>query len=132
LGLNYYTSELVRFTKPGEPSETNSPGWNEDLGTDRIRNPNGRLCGIYWQRDVPWGLRETLNWIKKRYGNPEIIITENGESEKTDHLDDDARVGYFKGHINETLKAIKLDKCNVTGYLGWCLLDVFEWASGYT
>jgi hypothetical protein len=40
----------VRFKEPGEISLTDSPGWNNDLGTDRIRNPNGRLCGIIWQR----------------------------------------------------------------------------------
>jgi beta-glucosidase/6-phospho-beta-glucosidase/beta-galactosidase len=134
LGLNYYTAELVTPIKLGEESTclTNTPGWNRDLGTDRIRDPNGKLCGIWWQRDFPRGLRNTLQWIKKQYGNPPVIITENGMSASDDKLDDDDRVEFFKGHINELLKAVKLDGCNVEGYLGWCLLDVWEWADGYT
>jgi beta-glucosidase/6-phospho-beta-glucosidase/beta-galactosidase len=135
IGLNYYTSELVQPIEKVEEancSSTNGPGWNNDLGTDRIRDASGKLCGAIWQRDVPTGIRNTLNWIKKEYGNPTVIITENGMSANDESLDDLDRVEFFRGHISETLKAIKEDGCNVKGYLGWCLLDVFEWAEGYT
>lgn len=117
LGLNYYTAELVTTIKAGEEANcpTNTPGWNRDLGLDRIRDPNGKLCGVWWQRDVPTGLRNTLNWIKKQYGNPPVIITENGRAESDDRLEDDDRIAYFRGHINETLKAVLLDSCDVQG-----------------
>lgn len=33
-----------------------------------------------WLKEVPWGFRKLLNWIKVRYDNPLIIVTENGVS----------------------------------------------------
>jgi beta-glucosidase/6-phospho-beta-glucosidase/beta-galactosidase len=30
----------------------------------------------------PSGLRHLLNWIRKEYDNPEVIVTENGVSDK--------------------------------------------------
>jgi beta-glucosidase/6-phospho-beta-glucosidase/beta-galactosidase len=43
---------------------------------------------------VPWGFRKILNWIAKEYGNPPIMVAENGFS---DHggLNDTARIDYF-------------------------------------
>ena len=29
------------------------------------------------------------------------------------------------------VSAVQVDKCNVGGYIAWCLLDTFEWSSGY-
>ena len=34
-----------------------------------------------WLYAVPWGFRKLLNWVRNRYGDTEIIITENGWSE---------------------------------------------------
>jgi len=42
------------------------------------------------------------------------------------------RVKYFQSYTNQLLKAVTIDKCNVTGYLGWSLLDNFEWQRGYS
>jgi lactase-phlorizin hydrolase len=80
---------------------------------------------------VPWGLRKLLVWIKNEYGNPEIIVTENGCSDNGG-LEDNQRVEYFRLYINEVLKAVKIDNVNVTGYFAWSLMDVFEWNVGYT
>jgi beta-glucosidase/6-phospho-beta-glucosidase/beta-galactosidase len=43
---------------------------------------------------VPWGFRKMLNWIAKEYGNPPVMVAENGFS---DHggLDDKNRIDYF-------------------------------------
>ena len=77
-------------------------------------------------------MRKTLNWIKNEYGNPPVIITENGFSDNLGNLDDQQRVYYYKHYINQVLKAVKLDGCNVKGYVAWSLLDNFEWSFGYT
>lgn len=45
-----------------------------------------------------------LNWIRTRYNNPEVIITENGWSDAIGYLDDSMRVYYLKYHINNVLK----------------------------
>lgn len=74
---------------------------------------------------------EFFSWIKNEYNNPEVIITENGWSDKGD-LDDVNRIEYMNGHLQAILDAIKIDGCHVTGYAYWSLMDNFEWLSGYT
>ena len=49
-------------------------------------------------------MRKLLNFIKERYGNPELIITENGTSDNDGDLDDEHRVEFYKGYINNVLK----------------------------
>jgi beta-glucosidase len=85
-----------------------------------------------WLYVVPWGIRENLCWVKEHYGNPPVYITENGFSDSTGTLDDQDRIDYYRGYIDEVLKAIDLDGCDVRGYMAWSLTDNFEWARGYT
>lgn len=76
--------------------------------------------------------------MKEHYNDPEIIITENGfavdgENELTveEALNDEKRVNYLTSHVNEALKAIRLDAVRLKGYFYWSLLDNFEWMDGY-
>lgn len=48
---------------------------------------------------VPWGIRKHLNWIKNTYGNPEIVITENGLSDNNGTLADDHRIAYIRVRV---------------------------------
>lgn len=32
-----------------------------------------------WLHIVPWGIRKLVKYVKRKYGNTPIIITENGE-----------------------------------------------------
>ena len=125
LGLNYYTANLVTSAPPSEVKS-----WGTDSETKRWLNPDWPKSATFWLRVVPWGLRKLLNWIKNEYNNPEMLITENGVSDKGE-MDDTCRIDYLQAHINQVLKAIKLDNCNVTGYMAWSLMDNFEWNSGY-
>lgn len=43
---------------------------------------------------VPWGFRKSLNYLKKKYGNVEIIITENGYADDG-RLEDTDRIEYL-------------------------------------
>ncbi|CAL5428718.1 unnamed protein product [Camellia sinensis] len=65
--------------------------------------PIGDRAHSIWLYIVPHGIRSLMNYIKEKYGNPPVIITENGE-----------------------------DGCNVKCYFVWSLLDNWEWAAGYT
>ena len=98
-----------------------------------------------------------LNWIRRTYNNPTVIVTEAGLSDYSGQLDDAMRVYYYKYYINNVLKAIN-DGCNVIGYTAWSLMgnsqskyknlkksfffipmnilfdkiDNFEWERGYS
>ncbi|XP_071476158.1 lactase-like protein [Diadema antillarum] len=83
---------------------------------------------------VPWGFRGLLNWVKEKYGDVPIYVTENGVSEPDGpmNLDDELRCKYYRAYLNEALKASKVDGMNLRGYFAWTLMDNFEWASGFS
>lgn len=68
--------------------------------------------------------------MRDEYDNPEMIITENGFSDKGE-LDDQDRINYYQLYLSALLEAIHIDGVNVTGYTAWSLLDNFEWMRGY-
>jgi len=129
IGLNFYTSQLVFPVE--EDVSKQSMFADDDLET--YQDTTWYQSGSSWLKVTPWGLRSTLNWIKKEYG-PEydIYITENGFSDKLGNIDDMQRMYYFKHYLNQMLRAVKEDSVNVKGYFAWSLMDNFEWAMGYT
>ncbi|KAK7499139.1 hypothetical protein BaRGS_00009686, partial [Batillaria attramentaria] len=84
-----------------------------------------------WRVDGMWGLRPLLTELHKRYDVP-ILVTANGLALPDDTLDDQDRVDYIMYHVDEILKAIRLDNCSVTGYTYRSLVDGFEWEKGYS
>ncbi|CAG9836763.1 unnamed protein product [Diabrotica balteata] len=73
--VNSYTTAIVR----GQPEPPiGKPSHNTDLG----------VC--------PWGIQKLLRWIANEYGNPEMIITENGYADGTGTLNDTIRYDYIK------------------------------------
>ncbi|KAJ4448536.1 hypothetical protein ANN_10554 [Periplaneta americana] len=107
---------------------------------------------------APQGLRRQLNYIKQKYGNWDILITENGYGDAGD-LDDENRIIYhgqlscvteilttsysfwrfpawnflcLQTYLTELLKAMCLDNVPVVGYAVWSLIDNFQWRVGYT
>ncbi|XP_033747862.1 lactase-phlorizin hydrolase-like [Pecten maximus] len=127
-GLNHYTSKLVSNNPRGA---TDPVSYITDIETRTEDDPSWRGSSSSWLKVNPSGMRSILNWIKHTYGNPKVYVTENGISD-CGTLQDQARLDYYKGYINNMLRAITMDGCNVTGYVAWSLLDNFEWASGYT
>jgi beta-glucosidase/6-phospho-beta-glucosidase/beta-galactosidase len=114
LGLNHYTTAYVNATSGG------APGWNGDQNNVKWSDPSWEHSASSWLKVVPWGFREVLKWINNTYGNPILYVTENGFSD-TDSvgLNDTRRVNYFTQYINNMLKAVLLDGCNVVSYTAW-------------
>lgn len=123
LGLNIYTRAVVKKSliplgflpvKPNyEGVKFTSMGWE-----------------IY-----PKSMYDALKWIADNYGNPEVLVTENGAAFEDkiigERIVDKDRINYLKKYIQYMDKAIQ-EGINVKGYFVWSLLDNFEWGYGYT
>ncbi|XP_013137877.1 PREDICTED: myrosinase 1-like [Papilio polytes] len=131
-GMNYYTSRMVRKAKDGEsfgswPLQDGAV----ELGAVMTVKPDWRKAASMWLWSYAPGLRHKLVWLKKTYGDVEILILENGVSSFSGQLDDDFRVKYYKDHLEQLWLAITEDKVNVTAYAAWTMIDNFEWCDGY-
>uniref|UniRef100_H2YEU9 Beta-glucosidase n=1 Tax=Ciona savignyi TaxID=51511 RepID=H2YEU9_CIOSA len=140
-GLNHYTTRLAEQIT----DETQAFAIHPDMPSFVYPDPSWeragkQVIGSEWLFIVPTGLRKLLNYISKTYGDPSIIITENGCSTKhsvnnpgdTKQLEDEQRCRFITSYLNEALKAHLLDGVDLRGYFLWTLMDNFEWAAGYT
>ncbi|XAR63947.1 Beta-glucosidase [Bertholletia excelsa] len=110
--------------------------WNTSFAFSKRGVPIGPWAYSYWLYIVPWGLYKAVSYIKERYGNPPIILSENGMDDPGNvtlpkGLHDTKRINYYKAYLNQLKRAID-DGASVTGYFAWSLLDNFEWGLGYT
>ena len=75
-------------------------------------------------------------WLKERYGDRPIYITENGAAFVDPAPDADGRIvdrprrEYIRRHLLAVREAMARG-VDVRGYFAWSLLDNFEWACGY-
>ena len=85
----------------------------------------------------PQGMTDILVWVKQRYGNPPLYVTENGAAffdpptAQADRVDDPLRVDYLRKHI-AAMHAASESGVDLRGYFAWSLLDNFEWSLGYS
>ncbi|KAA8526907.1 hypothetical protein F0562_008864 [Nyssa sinensis] len=99
----------------------------------------GERAGSGWLHIVPWGIRKLARHVKDKYGNPPVIIAENGMDDPNrpyialnKALQDDKRIRYHRDYLSNLSAAIREDDCDVRGYFVWSLLDNWEWNSGYS
>ena len=124
LGINFYSRSVVRDA-PNTPP----------LDTSRVRQSLHVHTEMDWEV-FPEALTRVLVWIRDRYGNRPIYITENGAAFQdpahvTDgRVDDPLRVSYFRQHLRAAHDAIG-QGVDLRGYFAWSLLDNFEWSYGY-
>ncbi|KAG7582381.1 Glycoside hydrolase family 1 [Arabidopsis suecica] len=138
VGINQYTTYYM-----SEPHPTTKPkalgyqqDWNVDFSFAKLGKPIGPRAYSYWLYNVPWGMYKALMYMKERYGNPTMILSENGMDDPgnvtlAQGLHDTTRIKYYKDYLTN-LKKARDDGANVVGYFAWSLLDNFEWLSGYT
>lgn len=140
IGINHYTTW---YASNGNP---NAFGLNDTVGDSHaitlpivLGKPIPDRANSVWLFIVPHGIRSLMNYIKQTYGNPPVIITENGMDDANNPLvpikvalKDDKRIKYHDGYLSNLLVAIKEDGCNVGGYFAWSMLDNWEWSAGYS
>jgi beta-glucosidase len=125
IGVNYYTRNVVKADPNAWP-----------LRTAGVRQKHRTHTETGWEV-FPQGLTDTLLWIKNRYGNPPVYITENGAAffdpptVEGAVLEDPLRVDYLRKHLRAVHDAIS-QGADIRGYFAWSLLDNLEWAYGFT
>ncbi|HWK49985.1 MAG TPA: GH1 family beta-glucosidase [Steroidobacter sp.] len=125
IGVNYYTRAVVR---------ADANAWPLKSTTVKQRQHTHMETG--WEV-FPQGLVDTLLWIKDKYGNPPVYITENGAcfydppQVEGPVLEDPLRVDYLRKHITAVHTAMQRG-ADIRGYFAWSLFDNFEWAFGFS
>jgi beta-glucosidase len=125
LGINYYTRSVVRH----DPSAllTNASA---------VPQKQSRYTETGWEVH-PESLTRVLLWVKQRYGNIPLYITENGAAFQDPPtaprggIDDPLRVEYYRQHLRAAHAALQAG-VDLRGYFAWSLLDNYEWSSGYS
>jgi beta-glucosidase len=125
VGVNYYTRNVTRYDANAWPLMA-APVWQKQAPYTETG----------WEV-YPRGLTDVLNWVKDRYGNPPVYITENGAAfydpptVAGDQLADPLRVDYMRHHLRAVADAIR-EGCDLRGYFAWSLLDNLEWSLGFS
>lgn len=137
LGVNYYSTSMVRAARPGEtpPHVRPTP---HILAPDAVGVPRGLpTTAMGWEVE-PDGLRRLLLTVQADYTGPAgvaLAITENGaaydDAVVADGVvQDEDRIGYLRAHLRAVHEAMD-EGADVRAYLLWSLLDNFEWAFGF-
>ncbi|KAK8981613.1 hypothetical protein V6N11_028023 [Hibiscus sabdariffa] len=122
LGANYYTSN---YAENAPASNSNTSNLFSDARTNLTTEKNGVPIGtptqVSWLFIYPKGLRDLMLYIKKKYNNPPIYITENGVAEANnasltikEALKDSTRIKYLDVHLKSLLRAIR-EGVNIKG-----------------
>lgn len=122
LGINYY---YVEFVKKCEDR------WPLYFDTTTKDYP----VTAYGWAIVEEGLTRLLVRLHKEYGEPRLIVTENGASfvdtvDEDGKINDDNRIDYLRRHIKACHRAAE-QGVKLEGYYVWTLMDDFEWPTGY-
>ncbi|MBJ2173540.1 beta-glucosidase [Aureibaculum sp. A20] len=135
-GLNHYTTMYAAQddNKGVKSSVYGNGGISEDQDVLLTQDRSWPLTEFNWAV-VPWGCYKLLDWIRKRYENPDIYITENGfacdDKLENGQVNDTDRLDYYRQYLEACHKAIE-NGIKLKGYFAWSLFDNFEWASGYS
>lgn len=125
LGINYYTRALTRHAPERPPV------------CDARVVPEGALRMTTGWEYYPAGLERTLLWVKARYGDLPLFVTENGgafadpPSASDGVLADPLRVSCYRDHLRACRSAIA-QGVDLRGYFAWSFMDNLEWSAGYT
>ena len=125
LGINYYTRALTRHDPARPPVH------------DARVVPGGAVRMTTGWEYYPRGLERTLLWVKERYGDVPLYVTENGgafadpPAAPDGRIDDPLRAESYRGHLLACRDAIAKG-VDLRGYFAWSLMDNLEWNAGFT
>ncbi|KAL0895053.1 hypothetical protein ABMA27_013519 [Loxostege sticticalis] len=129
-GLNHYSTYYVSANET-MVKNYEVPSRADDAGVHTYDLDAWKLSEFSSTKAYPLGFYQLLTHIREEYDNPSVFVTENGYGSYDLSLEDDDRVAYYRGYISAMLDAID-DSSDIIGYTAWCLMDNFEWSSGYT
>lgn len=138
IAVNHYSSTYAKDCMHSSCSPTATrpiSGFYEGV-SERDGVQIGEPTGIGSLPVVPRGFGEVIDYLKKRYNNKPMFITENGYSEPNtpetlqDALQDFKRIEFHKMYLSSLAQSIR-DGADVRGYFVWTLMDDFEWIIGY-
>jgi beta-glucosidase len=123
LGINYYTRAVTRHDPGSWP-----------VGAGKVYQPGSTYTQMDWEVS-PEGLTDVLLWVKGRYGDVPLYITENGAAfydppTADGGVEDPLRVQYYRDHLRAAHRALA-QGVDLRGYFAWSLLDNFEWSAGF-
>ncbi|KAK1304368.1 Beta-glucosidase 18 [Acorus calamus] len=135
IGINHYTTLTEGFAC--QTGQKNEVPIGEPVGY-LIRSFERIKTVMEWYYVTPQGMEDMVMYLKERYNNKPIFVTENGYPDENwanattkDFLYDINRVNYMRSYLDSLATAISKG-ADVRGYFAWALLDNFEWLSGYT
>ncbi|CAL5031054.1 unnamed protein product [Urochloa decumbens] len=140
IGINHYTALYTRDCMFSSGCPMGLPTKDALVEITGFRNgqPIGPPTPMPPFYIVPDGIEKAVTYIKKRYNNLPMFITENGYAQGgngytqvDDWLDDRDRVEFLDAYLKKLAKVIR-DGADVRGYFVWSLIDNFEWLHGYT
>ncbi|KAG9449110.1 hypothetical protein H6P81_009075 [Aristolochia fimbriata] len=149
IGVNHYVTLYVMDNATWvPPASSEVPGQEEpdspevpDTFAVTSSEKNGVVIGPseggveYW-RAYPQGIKMLLDYIKTKYKNPPVYITETGyvsldNGQQIDEiLQDTERIQFVKDTLSYTLQSMS-EGADVRGFLLWSYIDNFEWDNGY-
>ncbi|XP_010519861.1 PREDICTED: myrosinase 2-like [Tarenaya hassleriana] len=136
LGVNYYMTQFARAIPPNPPDRLYV--FNDSLAALSFENEDGPIGPWFFGTDYyhPRGILHVLEYLREKYKNPIMYITENGyRSDGTcsfeEAMNDYNRTDYICSHLCFIRQAI-INKCNVKGYVTWSLGDNYEFNAGFS
>jgi beta-glucosidase len=124
LGINYYLRGVTKNDPAAKP-----------VRASNVTQPQHVYTQTGWEVYAP-ALTRVLLWVRERYGEIPLYITENGAafydppSPIDGRVDDPLRVWYYREHLRAALYAMR-QGVDLRGYFAWSLLDNLEWSLGY-
>lgn len=125
VGVNYYKRAVIEHDPEPKALPPRARG---------VRDPARMHTDLGWEVCAE-ALTDTLTWVRERYGEVPLYVTENGAAfydpprAIRGRVDDPLRIEYLREHLLAAREAIARG-VDLRGFFVWSLLDNLEWASG--